>query len=72
MNFKQENSIEINDFIILFLGMRLGLLMTKIAIITILSEYTLSNDQKGETLMKPVTVFNVAVDGLHVSLKKRS
>lgn len=52
-------------------GQRLGLIMTKMALITILREYTLTNEKKGETVLKPITVFTAAADGVHVKLKKR-
>ncbi|XP_003424479.1 cytochrome P450 6k1 [Nasonia vitripennis] len=54
-------------------GQRLGLIMTKMALITILSEYTLANDKKNDkALLKPITVFTAAADGIHVKLKKRN
>ncbi|XP_014211785.1 cytochrome P450 6k1-like [Copidosoma floridanum] len=53
------------------IGQRLGLLMTKIAIVTILKEYELSNETKGETTLRPVTVFTAAADGVHIKLRKR-
>ncbi|KAJ8683073.1 hypothetical protein QAD02_018865 [Eretmocerus hayati] len=46
------------------IGQRLGLLITKMALIAILREYTLSSDTTEETVFKPITVFTAAADGI--------
>ncbi|XP_058791873.1 cytochrome P450 6k1-like [Phymastichus coffea] len=53
------------------IGQRLGLIITKMALIMILKEYALSNERKEKTVLKPITIFTAAADGVYVKLKKR-
>lgn len=46
--------------------------MTKVALVAILKDYTISSlNQRRDKVLNPLTVFTAAADGIKVNLKRR-
>lgn len=54
------------------IGQRIGQIITKVAIITILQKYKLSHKTRDDNLFSSINVFTTAADGVHVQFKKRN
>lgn len=52
-------------------GQRLGTLITKVAVITLVMNYKIILKSDKENLLNPVSIFTNAADGLYVHLRKR-
>lgn len=53
-------------------GQRLGMLITKVAVITLVKHYEVTFQPDKENLLNPMTVFTNAADGVYVHFRKRT
>ncbi|KAI4495992.1 hypothetical protein M0802_008207 [Mischocyttarus mexicanus] len=54
------------------IGQRLGILITKIAVIKLVLNYRMSLKLDKTSILNPITIFTNAVDGLNIQFKKRT